>query len=200
MKAIYALIVMTLLLNFTACTTSEEEMVIENSTFESVMKTYGLEVASATPAHENVPSVAMEEMVGVLEALRQNSGVSRVCVVESQKIKMTGEYSAATRSGSSLENFALSVELNFNIDNGQVHYLGTDYFYSSDLFEWRANGLSLASNKNLGKYTYEFESQSYLYFKVQDQSDSLVRVSVVFKGNYDFQTEKGTYSFRLAKG
>lgn len=47
--------------------------------------------------------------------------------------------------------------------------------------------------------TYGFESESYLYFKVKDEGNVLVKVPVVFKGNYNFLTEEGTYSFQLLK-
>lgn len=210
MKAIYSLIAVIVVLSFTACTNSENEMMEESSSFELIKSTYGIELAStATAEIDAIPLVSMEDMRSVLEVLRHNTSVSKNCVVESdtrseninvenKKVIMLGQYSASTRSGVILENFALSVELNFSVDNKQVYYLGTDYTYSSKLFNWRANGLSLSSSKKADGATYDFESQSYLYFKVKDQGNSLVRVPVAFKGSYSFKSEKGTYNFQLA--
>lgn len=93
----------------------------------------------------------------------------------------------------------MNVELKFSFEKEQVYYWGTDYSYSSDLFDWRAQGLSLTPMKNSDDYTYEFESESYLYFKVSDEANTLVKVPVVFRGNYSFQMQKGTYSFKLLK-
>lgn len=213
MKAIYYLIAMVMVLGFTACSNSDDFKSDETSLFDSVKNLYGLEVATGTVTGVgNVPSATLSEMQAVLEALRSGANTERDCIVENsnngyfgganevaKKVVMAGEYRAAAKNGVQVENFLLRVELNFNIDNGQVYYLGTDYTYSSDIFTWRANGLSLAPAKNTEGFTYEFNSESFLYFRVLDQNDCLVKVPVLFKGNYNFKSGKGVYRFQLQK-
>lgn len=204
MKTIYSFIVIALAFGLTSCANTENDVVETTSLFESVMNTYGAEYASYNLAGtNNIPSVLTEEVCSVLESLRQNSNALHDCIRISEKdlekVVMTGSYKAVTRNGAATEGFALNVELKFSFDKGQVYYWGTDYSYSSDLFDWRAQGLSLTPMKNSDGYTYEFESESYLYFKVSDEANALVKVPVIFKGNYNFHTEKGTYSFRLLK-
>ena len=214
MKAIYSLIVMVMVLGFTACSNSEDFNSDETSLFDSVKNLYGLEVATgAVTGVGIIPSTTLNEMQAVLEALRSGANKEQNCLVEhsdngyfggtnevGQKVVMASEYRAATKHGVQVEDFLLRVELNFNIDNGQVYYLGTDYTYSSDIFTWRANGLSLAPAKNAEGFTYEFSSESFLYFRVMDQEDCLVKVPVLFKGSYNFKTGKGVYRFQLQKG
>lgn len=213
MKTIYFFVAISIVLSFTACSNSDDSVIDESSYFESVIDVYGLEVAPAGVTDVNdIPSVTLEDMCGVLDALHLNSNTQRNCIVKSsdaeyfessnevgRKVIMTGEYKATTRSGSVLEEFALCVELNFNMEDGQAYYLGTDYSYSSSLFNWRAKGLSLSPVKSASGYTYQFESQSYVYFKVKDQGNCIVRVPVLFKGTYDFRSEKGVYDFYLLK-
>ena len=112
---------------------------------------------------------------------------------------MGSQFTATTRAGSALENFLLRVELKFNYENNQVFYYGTDYMYDSRLFDWRANGLSLSPVKNASGLTYEFESESFIYFKVKDEGDCIVKVAIIFKGVFDFKSETGIYSFQLQK-
>lgn len=204
MKTIYSFIVIVLVLGLTSCTTAENDSVEQTTLFESVKSTYGAENASynSITGADGIPSVSTEDMRGVLEALRQNSNTRKNCIRTTDnsytKVIMIGSYQAATRSGIS-EGFALNVELKFSFDDAKVYYWGTDYSFSSDLFDWRAQGLSLYPAKGGDGNTYEFESESYLYFKVKDEGDVLVKVPVVFKGNYNFKTEEGTYSFQLLK-
>lgn len=203
------------LFGFTACT-SADEVVTEDftETIKTIQITYGAEVTSyAVNEKEQIPSVSMADMIGVLDALSQNSKTPKDCMVESteggyfgdnvgettQKIIMTDQYKVVTRSGVAANDFILRVELSFNVEKGQIYYLGTDYLYTSDLFYWHANGLSLSPAKNAGNCTYEFESESFIYFKVAEQADCVVKVPVVFKGKYDFTAGKGTYSFQLLK-
>lgn len=212
MKTINYFFALVIALAFVACDSSENEASIDNNTlsFESMKSTYGIESAFLTQSEtNNTPSVTLEEIQGVLEALRKNSNISQDCkVVDSEsrlgadqdrlkKVQMTSEYQARTRGGALLENFALCVSLNFNIDKAQVYYIGTDYTYSTDLFNWQANGLSLAPIKNSSYYG--FDSTSFLYFRVSDHDNCLVKVPVVFNGKYDFKANQGTYRFALSK-
>lgn len=212
MKTINYFFALVIAFFFVACDSSENEVLNDNNTlsFESMKSMYGVESASLAQSEiNNIPSVTLEEMQSVLEALRKNSNISQDCkVVDSEshfgnnqdrikKVQMTSEYQARTRSGGLLENFALCVSLNFNIDKDQVYYIGTDYTYSTDLFNWQANGLSLAPIKNSGYYG--FDSASFLYFRVSDHDNCLVKVSVVFNGKYDFKANQGTYRFALSK-
>lgn len=205
MKAIYTLIVLTIVLGLTGCSASDDETMELASGFDAVKATYGLEETVAA-AESGTPSVTLEEMQGVLESLYSGSNIQRECVAVASynedksafKLPMSGSYRTLTRSGVSEEGFSLNVELKFSIEDGQVYYWGTDYTYSSNLFEWRANGLSLASVKGMD-YTYEFESKSYLYFKVVDEGARVVRVPVIFGGNYNFETGKGTYHFQITR-
>lgn len=204
MRAIFALITLVITMNFTACTASDEEPTNNVSNFNAIKTTYGLEETSA--GQSNIPSVTVAEMQSVLEAIYAGNDIqsNRISIlsensVESKsKIAMTNQYCTQTRSGISSENFTLSVELKFSKEDGLVYYWGTDYAYSSDLFEWRAGSLSLTSVKG-AKYTYEFKSDTYLYFKVIDVEEHVVRVPVIFKGTYDFDSNKGTYNFQLVK-
>lgn len=204
MKTIYSFIVIALVLGFTSCTATDDAPTESTSLLETVMTTYGAEHASYSVAGiKDIPSILTEDMRSVLEALRQNSNALHNCTRISEtgfeKVVMSGSYKAVTRNSSAAEGFSLNVELKFSFDKGQVYYWGTDYSYSSDLFDWRAQGLSLAPVKGGDGYTYGFESESYLYFKVSDEANTLVKVPVIFKGNYNFHTEEGTYSFQLLK-
>lgn len=204
MKTFYSFIAVVLVFGFTSCTSADNDVTEQASLLESVMSAYGAEYASYNASESNkTPPVLTEEMRGVLEALRLNSNSRQDCIRVSEdsfeKVMMTGSYKAVNRNGALNDGFALNVELKFSFDKKQVYYWGTDYSYSSDLFDWSAQGLSLTPMKNADGYTYEFESETYLYFKVSDEADTLVKVPVIFKGNYNFRTEKGTYSFQLLK-
>lgn len=206
MKAIFTLVTLVIAMTFTACTTSDD--VMDNTLdFSSVKAMYGLEETSMEAAEgHGVPSVTLDEIEGVLETLYSGSDVKRDCfAVSSEKeggsaftVSMAGNYKANTRTAISGKDFSLKVELHFSTEDGAVYYWGTDYSYSSDLFQWRANGLSLASARGTN-YTYEFTSDTYLYFKILDEGGRLVRVPLVFSGDYNFKSDKGSYSFRLFK-
>lgn len=217
MKTTYLFVTMMLMLSFASCTSSDNNLSNEDSLFESVKSIYGIETVTYSTSNTgfdvvNVPSVTLAEVQGVLEALRQNSNKQSNCKVEithdadfggqnevNKKVIMGSEYAAKTRTGSFLENFLLRVELKFSTNDGLVSYYGTDYMYNSELFYWRANGLSLYPVKSSGGCTYEFESESFLYFRIVDEGNCLVKVGVVFRGNYNFEVESGTYSFQLQK-
>lgn len=204
MKLFYSFIVSVLVFGFTSCSSADNDVTEQTSLFESVMGTYGVEYASYNASNvDKIPSVLTEDMRSVLEALRLNSNTQKNCIRISEdsfeKVVMTGSYKAVTRNGTSNDGFALNVALKFSFDKNQVYYWGTDYSYSSDLFDWSAQGLSLTPMKDGDGYTYEFESETYLYFKVSDEANIVVKVPVIFKGNYNFHTEKGTYSFQLLK-
>lgn len=204
MKTFYSFVIVAVLAcGFVSCTSAGDEVTEQTTLFESVMSDYGVEYASYKSSElGKIPSVPTEDMRSVLEALRVNGGAKQDCIRISEesfeKVVMTGNYKAATRSGAS-GGFALNVELKFSFDKGQIYYWGTDYSHSSNLFDWSAQGLSLNPVKDGDGYTYEFESETYLYFKVSDEADTVVKVPVVFKGSYNFHTEKGTYSFQLLK-
>ena len=203
MKAIYSFIVIALVVGFTSCTTADYDAVEQTSLFESMKSYYGVENSSYTiEGVDNIPTVSTEDMRGVLEALRQNSNTQKNCIHTSEegyeKIVMTGSYNASTRSGAS-EGFALNVELKFTFTGTKIFYWGNDYSFSSDLFDWRAQSGTFSSKKGGDGNTFEFESESYLYFKVKDEGNVLVKVPVVFKGDYNFKTEEGTYNFQLLK-
>ena len=208
MKAINLFFAFLFTLTFVACSDAESESFEDNaSSFESMKSLYGIESAAYDGQLVDVPSVTTEEMGSVLEALRKNSASGQECKVEDiegyygaqsdkKTVMMTAEYQARTRSGIFVENFALCVSLNFNVDKGAVYYIGTTYACATDLFYWKGYGASLTTTAEGGSV---FSSTSYLYFRVNDQEGCLVKVPVVFKGSYDFSANKGIYSFTLSK-
>ncbi|TRX45449.1 DUF5033 domain-containing protein [Bacteroides sp. HF-5092] len=190
---------------FTACSGAESDSIEDSSSnFESMISLYGIESAEQIG---EVPSVTTEEMGSVLEALRRNNGVVQGCKVENTEgyygtgndkktVMMTAEYQARTRGGSLIENFALCVSLNFTVDKKMVYYAGATYNCKTDLFLWKGQGASLSTTAEGDNV---FTSTSYLYFRVSDQENCLVKVPVSFRGNYDFNAGKGEYSFVLSK-
>lgn len=208
MKSIKLFFAFVIALTFVACSNTESDNFEDNSSsFESMISLYGIQAATVDSNTGDVPSVSTEEMASVLEALRQNGNMIRDCESESiegyyqdgsdkKTVKMIAEYQARTRSGSFVEQFALCVSLNFNLDKGIVYYTGTTYSFSSDLFSWQGYGASISSSAKEG---CTFSSTTYLYFRVSDQGDCLVKVPMTFKGNYDFTAGHGTYSFMLSK-
>lgn len=205
MKTIFVLITLTITFFFTGCSASNDDINLNNSSdFNSIKTIYGLE--ETTAGQSNIPAVTLAEMQGVLEAIYASSNIqnnktslfSEYSEENISKIAMMTHYNAQTRNSISGESFTLSVELKFSKEGGLIYYWGTDYAYSSDLFEWRAGSLSLTSVKGT-KYTYEFQSSTYLYFRVTSKEEHVVRVPVIFKGTYDFDSNEGTYSFQLIK-
>lgn len=209
MKSIKFFFVCAFVLAFTACSNAESDSFEDNSSssFESMKSLYGIEAATLDSQSDNIPSVTAEEMRGVLEALRRSSEASYDCKVENvegyygtgnnkKTVMMTAEYKARTRSGALLENFALCVSLKFNVDKSAVYYVGTSYDCVTDLFTWKGYGASISSTPEAGTV---FTSTSYIYFRVSDQSNCLVKVPVSFKGSYDFDAAQGTYNFSLSK-
>lgn len=209
MKTFYYFVALMGLLAFTACENSND-MSDTDSSFELIKKKYGIEVLYDTEYISKIPAVTTEEMESVLEAILINSNVYHECLkgsivsnffngmnANTKSLKMPAKYQVSTRTGSVANDFILCVQLNFEVENDNIYYYGTDYTYSSALFYWHINGFSLSMSKDFGGHSYTFTSQSYLYFKVHDQSNYLVRVPVVFRGLYDFQLEKGNYCFQL---
>ena len=189
MKSIKFFFACVLALTFVACSNAESDSFEDNtSNFESMKSLYGIESAAYDPKAEEIPSVTAEEMASVLEALRQNGNTVRNCESETTEgfygdatdkkaVKMLAEYQARTRSGAFVEQFALCVSLNFNIDKGAVGY-----------------GASLSTTADGNSI---FNSTTYLYFRVSDQGNCVVKVPVNFKGSYNFAAGQGTYSFTL---
>lgn len=207
MKSIKFFIACIFALTFVACSNAESDSFEENSSsFESMKSLYGIQSAAFDSKVDDVPSVTTEEMASVLEALRQNGNTVRECGNENQEgfygedsdkksVTMTAEYQARTRGGAFIEQFALCVSMNFNVDKGIVYYIGATYSSSTDLFSWKGYGASLSTTPEGGSV---FTSTTYLYFRVSDQDNCLVKVPVNFKGNYNFSNGYGTYSFSLS--
>lgn len=208
MRSIKFFFACVIALTFVACSNAESDSFEDNSSsFESMISLYGIQSATVDSKVGDVPSVTAEEMASVLEALRQNGNTVRNCESETsegyygsdsdrKEVKMLAEYQARTRSGAFVEQFALCVSLNFNIDKGAVYYIGTTYSSSTDLFSWQGYGASLSTT---AEGSSVFSSTSYLYFRVSDQGNCLVKVPVNFKGSYNFTDNRGTYSFTLSK-
>ena len=202
MKSIKFFFACVLALTFVACSNAESDSFEDNtSNFESMKSLYGIESAAYDQKAEEIPFVTAEEMASVLEALRQNGNTVRNCESETTEgfygdatdkkaVKMLAEYQARTRSGAFVEQFAL----NFNIDKGAVYYIGTTYSSSTDLFSWQGYGASLSTTADGNSI---FNSTTYLYFRVSDQGNCVVKVPVNFKGSYNFAAGQGTYSFTL---
>lgn len=207
MKSIKFFIACIFALTFVACSNAESDSFEDyTSNFESIKSMYGIQSAAYDSKVGDAPSVTTEEMTSVLEALRQNGNTVRECTNENQEgyygedsdkksVLMTAEYQARTRSGAFLEQFALCVSLNFNVDKGTVYYIGATYSSSTDLFSWQGYGTSLSTTADGGS---KFKSTTYLYFRVSDQNDCLVKVPVNFEGSYNFGQGRGTYSFTLS--
>lgn len=205
MRTITVFLMCMMAFTFMACTAESNSYEDSSSNFDSMVSLYGIEFASNDKVATEAPSVTTEEMACVLEALRQNSNTVRCCSSENVEgyydngsdkmmIKMTADYQARTRSGAFLEQFALCVSLNFNVDKGKVAYIRTTYSYSTDLFKWEGHAASLVATANGGE---AFSSKTFLYFCVSDKENCLVKVPVNLQGEYNFSTNQGTYSFTL---
>lgn len=205
MRTIEVFFMCVIAFTFMACSAESNSFEDASSNFESMVSLYGIEIATNDKIATEAPSVTAEEMACVLEALRQNSNTIRSCGSENvegyydngsdrKMIKMTADYQAHTRSGVFLEQFALCVSLNFNVDKNKVSYIGTTYSSSTDFFKWQGYAASLVATINGGN---TFSSKTFLYFCVSDQENCLVKVPVNFKGAYNFDTNQGTYSFAL---
>lgn len=207
MKAINLLFVLVAL-TFTACSSAESDNFEDNSsTFESMKSLYGIEAAAANQQTGDVPSVTTEEMGSVLEALHKSSAYSQDCNVQNtdgyygtgsdkKTVMMAAQYQARTRSGQLVDDFALCVSLNFNVDKGVVYYINTTYSCGSSLFVWKGYSASLETKAD---GNHAFTSVTYLYFRVSDQNNCLVKVPVNFTGTFNFTANKGTYNFTLSK-
>lgn len=209
MKATYLTLIALIMVGMSSCsgsdeitdnTNTESTSIISLSTLKSM---YGAQdVTTETIDTSNVPSIAIKQMQGILEAMYQSSKTVKNCIVtqanNTKKVTMTETYVTESRSGLN-ENLDLNVVMNFSNDNGTVYYWGTDYKYSTSYFKWSANSMSLSPSKTDSGYVYDFSSEGYLYFKVSDAGNIVLRVPVIFKGSHNFNTDKGTYSFQLVK-
>lgn len=179
-------------------TTSKSASTVSISTLKS---TYGAETTT-TVAADSVPGITSEKAAGILDALKANNNIAKSNAIENdnsiskdtRKVIMNEDYSATSRSGS--ENFTLSVVLNFTMENSTLYYWGTDYKYTGNSFKWYSSNMSLTSVKG-SKDSFEFTSSGYLYFKISDQGNTVLRVPVSFKGTHNFNTNEGTFSFQL---
>lgn len=207
MKSFFTSIVAILALAMTSCSSSMSDDTFVPSApvsqIETISNLYGGEIVRSNTAN-NIPSVITNEMRDVLEALRQNSNAQNNCVRVTEnnreKVVMTASYrTPITRANAEGGNFELKVSLNFSINNGQLYHWGTDYDYSSELFDWKKGSFSMSPVMNGEGFTYQFESETYIYFKVSDEANQVVKIPVIFKGTYNFDTEEGTYSFQLLK-
>jgi hypothetical protein len=186
--------------NVDATLTSETTSSVSLSTLKS---NYGAEV---TTSSDSIPTVTKEKAQSVLEALKASNNTMKSNIVtnnqtsteKTRKVIMNAEYQATTR-GSVIDKFELSVVLNFSEDNSIIYYWGSNYNYTSNTFKWSSNSMTLAPVVNSNGYTYSFESTGYLYFKLYDENNTVIKVPVTFKGTHDFNTDKGTYCFQLVK-
>lgn len=179
-------------------TTSKSTSTVSIATLKS---TYGAESATGVIA-DSIPAVSADQAAGILDAFKANSNTTKANTVENdqsiskdtRKVIMNENYSATSRSGS--ENFTLSVVLNFTMENNTLYYWGTDYKYTASTFKWNSSNMTLTSVKGSNN-TFEFTSSGYLYFKISDQGNTVLRVPVLFKGTHNFSTNEGTFSFQL---
>ncbi|WP_291529042.1 DUF5033 domain-containing protein [Bacteroides sp. UBA939] len=208
MKPIKFFFASILALTFAACSNTENDDFDNNaSSFESMVSTYGIQMATPSKDISDVPSVTTEEMGSVLEALRRSGNTARECELEisegfysngsdRETVKMNAGYRAQTNNGAFVGQFDLSVALNFNIDKGSVYYVGTTYSSSTSLFGWEGYGVSLSTTAD-GESV--FNSTAYLYFRVSDRDNQLVKVQVVLEGSYNFESGKGMYHLGLSR-
>lgn len=207
MKTIKFFFVFIIASGLMACSDAERDFLEDTpSTFESIKSLYGIESVGSTTEADTISSVTTEEMESVLKALQQNGSVTHECKSEKSEnyfgknddrlaVKMTAGYQARTRAGAFLENFTLCVSLNFNVNKDAVYYIGTSYSSSTVLFCWKGYGASLSTSAD--EQTM-FTAITHLYFRLSDQGNCVVKVPVDFKGNYNFNTNCGTYSFTLS--
>lgn len=93
--------------------------------------------------------------------------------------------------------YSFTIQLNLsNYADGTLFYNGYENSCSSNLMKWDMSGFSLASS-NTEKYTYNFTSNSYLYFKVTDNGIRYMRVPVKIQGNYHTDNNKASYTYTL---
>ena len=198
MKSIKFFFACVLALTFVACSNAESDSFEDNSSnFESMISLYGIQSATVDSKVGDVPSVTAEEMASVLEALRQNGNTIRNCESETlegyyeggdrKEVKMIAEYQARTRSGAFVEQFALCVSINFNIDNnGGVFYIGTTYSSSTDLFNWQGYGASLSTSRKANtrkrrdlRRCTSFENKPVSYPVITEVKDPALRMLLI---------------------
>lgn len=213
MKATYSLLAaLAIAVTMTACSAGSDSSIndLENTassksnttvTLSTLKSNYGAETVTNVSG-DSIPAITADKADGILLAFKNNSNTTKANSIENdnsiskdtRKVIMNEDYSATSRSGS--ENFNLKVVLNFTMENNTLYYWGSDYNYSSSSFKWNSNSMSFTSVKGSSN-TFEFTSTGYLYFKISDIGNTVLRVPVLFKGTHNFNTNEGTFSFQL---
>ena len=190
---------------FVACSNAESDSFEDNtSNFESMKSLYGIESAATIEKLRKFLLLLQRKwqvcwkrfvrmVILSVTVNRKQQKDFYGDATDKKAVKMLAEYQARTRSGAFVEQFALCVSLNFNIDKGAVYYIGTTYSSSTDLFSWQGYGASLSTTADGNSI---FNSTTYLYFRKRP-GNCVVKVPVNFKGSYNFAAGQGTYSFTL---
>lgn len=193
MKKLHFLPFILLVILFASCT-AESDSPLEEVVMPSVLESrYAATEVSETEDLSSLAAISLAETENILDILHNHTNAKEELTIEQQ-----GDARMRVIIKQTIGNkYAFTIQLNLSsYEDGTLFYNGYENSCSSDLMKWDMSGFALASS-NTEKYTYNFTSNSYLYFKVVDNGIRYMRVPVKVQGNYHTDNNKASYTYTL---
>lgn len=178
---------------FVSCS-AESDSPLEEVTQLSVMESrYAAIEVTETEELSVLPPVSLAEAENILNTLHNHTNAKEELFIEKEGNAQLHVIIKQTISN----KYAFTIQLNLSsYEDGTLFYNGYENSCSSHVMKWDMNGFSLASS-NTEKYTYNFTSNSYLYFKVADNGIRYMRVPVKIQGEYHTDNNNASYTYTL---
>lgn len=177
-----------------ASCTAKSDSPLEEVIVPSILESrYAASEVSETEDLSALPAISLSETENILNTLHNHTNAKEELVVEKEDNAQLHVIIKQTIGN----KYAFTIQLNLsNYEDGTLFYNGYESSCSSDLMKWDVSGFALASS-NTEKYTYNFSSNSYLYFKVVDNGIRYMRVPVKIQGSYHTDNNQASYTYTL---
>jgi hypothetical protein len=201
MKSSIFVVAMLAIMSMTACTVSESDPTEQVETLD-MLTIYGAQnVATSTKTFKDLhldelPGVSIKEACNILASIKKHKESEKHYDV---KENLHGNhYDIDIMMDETIgHKYTFTIQLHMQKDNesGIVYYKSYEADCSSSDFAWYIKGFSFSTDNSTGDN--KFESPSYLYFKVFNESVEYIQVPVKITGKYCPINNKAEFSYTL---
>lgn len=203
MKAMYLILATVAMLTLASCSANENDLVVENSSTNTLVNTYGaINVSEIKSQPGNLeldllPAMNVTDVCNILGDIRSHeSSVKDTRTLEEQKSNKDLLKIEMSETMSDKYTFLLQLHMTKYAD-GSLFYSGYESECKSTSFKWYIKGFSFSCDNSQAGH-YKFETQSFLYFKVNDNGTlQYMKIPFTITGTYNTTTQSTNFTYSL---
>lgn len=197
MKNIRLILIVAAVMSLFSCAAELNDPVVYSSTTRVLEAEYNARLLESNNVIvSNLPELTLKEAETILSELRNHVNADEELQIQTDEFGDMQKWQVVMTHTIN-QKYIFTIQLNLtSYDDGSLFYNGYSNSCTLDEMKWQVGGFSFSSNGESDHF--KFESQSYLYLKIEGDEEPLCYlVPVSILGQYNPNNHEASFTYSL---